>query len=122
LSISTQIKQCGHTFNQEAITNWFQSNVRCPVCRYDIREWSDVSGNTINNEQDENEQASSQQMNTLIGELTTGLNNVIQTYMNTEYNRDSINNYLDSAVYTFTIPLTHQEGIDVSNTIHSHEY
>ena len=29
---------CGHIFNNEAIRIWFQSNVRCPICRYDIRD------------------------------------------------------------------------------------
>jgi hypothetical protein len=33
----TQIIHCGHVFTPEEITRWFQSNVRCPVCRYDIR-------------------------------------------------------------------------------------
>lgn len=33
----TQIRRCGHLFNQHAIQNWFSRNVRCPVCRYDIR-------------------------------------------------------------------------------------
>ena len=34
-----QIKHCRHTFKEEAIKNWFQRNVRCPVCRYDIRDY-----------------------------------------------------------------------------------
>lgn len=32
-----QIIQCGHCFSETAIKNWFRFNVRCPVCRYDIR-------------------------------------------------------------------------------------
>jgi hypothetical protein len=32
-----RIRQCGHTFRESALRNWFQQNVRCPVCRYDIR-------------------------------------------------------------------------------------
>jgi copper chaperone CopZ len=28
---------CRHVFNNDAIRIWFQTNVRCPVCRYDIR-------------------------------------------------------------------------------------
>jgi len=36
----TQITQCGHIFSPSEITRWFQSNVRCPVCRFDIRESS----------------------------------------------------------------------------------
>lgn len=34
------IRHCGHTFRASAFNNWFRTNVRCPVCRYDIREYS----------------------------------------------------------------------------------
>jgi hypothetical protein len=33
----TQIIFCGHIFNTVQIHVWFEGNVRCPVCRYDIR-------------------------------------------------------------------------------------
>lgn len=33
----SEILGCNHLFQPEALTSWFQSNVRCPVCRYDIR-------------------------------------------------------------------------------------
>ena len=32
-----QITHCGHIFLPSEFNEWFQSNVRCPVCRYDIR-------------------------------------------------------------------------------------
>jgi hypothetical protein len=35
-----QIKHCRHTFQEHALQNWFQRNVRCPVCRYDIRDYN----------------------------------------------------------------------------------
>ena len=34
-----QILGCNHIFNENSLHQWFQSNVRCPVCRYDIREY-----------------------------------------------------------------------------------
>jgi len=42
-----QIKYCRHSFRPTAIQNWFESNVKCPVCRYDIRSYitSDLSNN-----------------------------------------------------------------------------
>jgi hypothetical protein len=45
-----QIKHCGHNFREDALRNWFRTNVRCPVCRYDIRDYtiSDISGNIVN--------------------------------------------------------------------------
>ena len=30
---------CNHIFNPSQIRNWFRSNCRCPVCRYDIRDY-----------------------------------------------------------------------------------
>jgi len=36
-STVTQILGCNHLFNPESFNSWFETNVRCPVCRYDIR-------------------------------------------------------------------------------------
>lgn len=38
-----RIRHCGHTFRENAIRNWFQQNVRCPICRYDIRTNNEVN-------------------------------------------------------------------------------
>jgi hypothetical protein len=35
--IVRQIHFCGHIFFPQEFSHWFQNNVRCPVCRYDIR-------------------------------------------------------------------------------------
>lgn len=43
-----RIIHCGHCFNSSSFDRWFSRNVRCPVCRYDIREYSsntDTSNN-----------------------------------------------------------------------------
>lgn len=54
------IRYCNHVFSRNAINNWFRTNCLCPVCRYDIRDFSsnahtefydqnsavDLSGNT----------------------------------------------------------------------------
>jgi hypothetical protein len=47
------IRHCGHIFNNIGLTSWFASNCRCPVCRYDIRDYSsninlDNTMNTMN--------------------------------------------------------------------------
>jgi len=34
------IRYCGHTFYPEQLMNWFRTNCRCPVCRYDIRTYN----------------------------------------------------------------------------------
>jgi hypothetical protein len=47
------IRHCGHIFSHSGLTSWFASNCRCPVCRYDIRNYSpnvpplDISNNIV---------------------------------------------------------------------------
>ena len=36
-SVVTQILHCRHIFSPSSFRRWFSANVRCPVCRYDIR-------------------------------------------------------------------------------------
>ena len=46
----TIIRQCGHIFNIDELATWFQSNCRCPVCRYDIRNFNRNTSSLINQE------------------------------------------------------------------------
>jgi hypothetical protein len=34
-----RIRHCGHIFKSNGLIQWFQRNVRCPVCRYDVRTY-----------------------------------------------------------------------------------
>lgn len=43
----TVIRHCGHTFHTDNIMNWFRTNSRCPVCRYDIREYNSNASNVF---------------------------------------------------------------------------
>ena len=36
----TVIRYCNHIFNSNALNTWFRTNCRCPVCRYDIRNFN----------------------------------------------------------------------------------
>lgn len=51
--IVTMIRFCGHIFHTESLTHWFASNSRCPVCRFDIRDFNtpgsfyDISFNQV---------------------------------------------------------------------------
>lgn len=49
--IVTQIRSCGHIFYPNEINTWWERNVRCPVCRYDIREYQDTTRNNSSNEE-----------------------------------------------------------------------
>tara|TARA_Y100000748_G_scaffold300884_1_gene300122 strand:+ start:1043 stop:1978 length:936 start_codon:yes stop_codon:yes gene_type:complete len=48
----SQIRHCGHIFYPNEINTWWERNVRCPVCRYDIREHrsENTSGSSSRNE------------------------------------------------------------------------
>ena len=39
-SVITLIKHCGHIFKPESLNNWFTENNICPICRYDIRNYT----------------------------------------------------------------------------------
>jgi hypothetical protein len=41
-----KIRHCGHIFDNENLNLWFQRNVHCPMCRYDIREFNTSNINT----------------------------------------------------------------------------
>jgi len=48
-SMVTMIKHCGHIFTSSEINTWFLSNCKCPICRYDIRDFTITStDNSIN--------------------------------------------------------------------------
>ena len=38
-----QLLHCSHIFCQESFNQWFNSNVRCPVCRHDIRDYMPIN-------------------------------------------------------------------------------
>lgn len=45
--IVTIIKYCGHIFKTNQINQWFETNVRCPVCRYDVRNYREPNNNVF---------------------------------------------------------------------------
>jgi hypothetical protein len=62
-----RILQCGHIFTEEPFMRWFQDNVQCPVCRFDIRTYNSSSEqpntNHDNTEQDDIEHDNIEQDN-----------------------------------------------------------
>lgn len=45
----TVIRQCGHIFNTDELNRWFSSNCKCPVCRYDIRNYNSTASSEFFN-------------------------------------------------------------------------
>lgn len=44
----TMIKHCKHIFNRQNLMSWFNTNCKCPVCRYDIRDYINTEHNETN--------------------------------------------------------------------------
>jgi hypothetical protein len=51
----TMIRHCRHIFNTNSLISWFNTNCKCPVCRYDIRNYNP------NNTQDHNQESQQSQ-------------------------------------------------------------
>lgn len=65
-----KINHCGHIFSEEGLRQHFNNSVRCPICRYDIRNDSTQNDNNENNnnENDNN-------MNNVIDNLISRIRN-----------------------------------------------
>lgn len=85
----TRITHCGHTFGESSIQNWFRNHVRCPVCRFDIRDAStnETSDNETNNNITNNDVINNETNNNIINNDL--MNNDV---MNNETNNNITNN------------------------------
>jgi hypothetical protein len=83
------IRHCGHTFNADHIMNWFRSNCRCPVCRYDIREYN----SNVSNEFFANSQRVSDSSN---NNLERNNNNINTTLLTEDYINNIAANSLEN--------------------------
>ena len=104
--IVRQIHHCRHTFHEHSIQSWFRSNVKCPVCRYDIRDYRepsvvnnpdisgnpDISDNNIEEDIIENEEQDEYQ--NLLENITNNFANDIQSLFDNNLIRDTSQNYL----------------------------
>ena len=61
----TQILQCRHCFHTDALNRWFSTSVRCPVCRFDIRQYNpmNVIHNPYNNTESNNNESNNNESN-----------------------------------------------------------
>jgi len=103
--IVRQIRHCRHVFHEDSIQNWFQSNVRCPVCRYDIRDYReptesinlvDTSNSTppIERVDESGETGDQEEYQNLLENITNNFAQDIQTLFNNNLINDSSQNYL----------------------------
>ena len=114
-----RIRHCGHTFRENALRNWFQQNVRCPVCRYDIRtnNESDPADESQDQEEEPSQTADEEQdislnsvpprtpphesINRAVRTISGGIQNILQNYLDGEtFDENSLNR-----VFSFELPV-----------------
>lgn len=113
-----QIIYCGHIFNTGPLNEWFRSNVRCPVCRYDIRT------NQSSEEEDENEipplnPLTQREINPLINRSST----LFDTLDNTEEIENLIQTVVDNLSNVLINDITgSQNRTDLSNNLLNYHF
>ena len=90
----TVIRPCGHIFNTENINNWFRSNCRCPVCRYDIRDYSSTASTEFfNGEQGTNSSSNNNLERNNNNNSTNSTNSTNSNNSNNNRNNNRNNSY-----------------------------
>ena len=109
----TMIRHCSHIFKTSEIQNWFRTNCRCPVCRYDIRSYNSSPIQPIGTQPRETQPIGtqpgiqpSQQTNNINDYLQDFSGNLINTITDTIVNEiiygfDASNNITDTNSPTF---------------------
>lgn len=99
-----QILPCGHLFHQQEFQEWFQHNVRCPVCRYDIRNFRPLSRR---NTPQETSGSSSETQETVRTETQPPVSNV-----NVE--RNPVSNEIDQISFDINDPAFTEDIINLA--------
>lgn len=117
----TMIRHCGHIFHTEQLTNWFRTNCRCPVCRYDIRDYiSNASTDFFNNNSQNNTTT-----NTRSETNDSSNNNTERTYINridsigSTSTSNSYNDLLNDTYFNNIAGVTDASGNLLDNVIGS---
>ena len=111
------IRYCGHIFNTVSLNTWFRTNCKCPVCRYDIREYNNsrnpqtqqvISTTPTTTSPPEGESYNNDLSGNLIRAMTDILLNELMNPTSDNrmnFNVDPSNNYIESTMY-LTFPTT----------------
>lgn len=86
-----QLHHCGHIFFPDQFNQWFRNNVRCPVCRHDIRSFTPVD--ISNNELSDN------LLSTIASRFLTSLLNPTANVSNNSTSTSTSNNNEDCIMY-----------------------
>lgn len=119
-----RLKGCRHLFKRNAIMGWFQRNVRCPVCRHDIRDYTDpLESDPLETDPLESDPletdpliqnnihstsqipiTNTRRPLTSSRGVINNLGNLLQTFIMNEINNSSLDSTLSEILYTFDIP------------------
>ena len=129
-----RIRHCSHLFKRNALHDWFRENVRCPICRFDIRDYQgseeeqeeeqeqeEQEEQEEEQEQEEEEQKEQEQeeekeqeefiiepiRQSITNPFTRNFTSALRTFVNNELANlsPSMNSVASELLYTFDIPL-----------------
>ena len=114
-----QLLPCGHLFHETQFDEWFQNNVRCPVCRYDIRNCTSTNTNEnllpTNEHSSNNKNTNSSTLNQ-IEHLTFDITNEQFTDIFNNFARNIFQSTLNSNTHNNSTG-NNNRNIDPSNNI-----
>jgi hypothetical protein len=88
-----QLHHCGHIFFPDQFDQWFSNHVRCPVCRHDIRSYTNTGETPIATDLSNNE-LSDNLLSTISNRLFTSLLNPSSSNPSDRFVYDPSNNVL----------------------------
>ena len=130
----TRIIFCGHIFSSNELQRWFETNVRCPLCRFDIREHrNQVSRNNLSTVNEEENSTISSEINSQSypepppppQEESTNENiednedNEEEIYNNLSRNVDNLLSVSDEIANNLTTNITNELSRTLSENIHA---
>jgi hypothetical protein len=94
----TVIRHCGHIFQTEHLMNWFRTNCRCPVCRYDIRDYNSNASTEFFSDRSEITSELIQNQTQRTGNFDSSNNNIERNTIN---RTDSMNSFGSNTNHMF---------------------
>ena len=82
-----EIVQCGHIFDELSLRRHFRFSARCPMCRYDIR---DYELDRVTTPPNTNDTSSTDNIRNISTEIINNLNNAVSTALRTTFNNSTM--------------------------------
>ncbi len=109
-----EILHCKHTFKKEPLMNWFSENVRCPVCRFDIRDYIEDNTEEPIRSISSSRNSSSESLNNSRPIINTS---IVNSPTNSDSSNNNIENFTNTETQLLNTYLNENLAQDVSNGI-----